>query len=364
MATPDRTATLIALVFFATLLVACRQPPAAPARDEPSPIGHATVTYQGDIPCADCPGQQLTVTLFPDRTYRLRRVYLGVDAGRNVARYSLGRWARAQDDGAGLLRLSGDAATPLQFRIVGADTLQLLDTRGHPIASPHNHDLQRLAQPDPIAGPLPLRGMYAYMADAASFQECRTGKRFPVLITNDHLRLERAYLAARDVPGTPLLATFEGRFVEQSPEPGMAAREHIVVERFLMLRPGETCAADALAKATLLNTYWRPVELEGQPVTIRAGTREPHLILDLKDNQVHGYSGCNSYRGTYEHTADKLRFHGIAATMMACLHAGDLEHRFFAALNAAASHRITGDALELRDQDGKVRARFEARYLR
>jgi len=364
MATPARTATIVALIFCATLLVACQQPPAAPARGEPSPIGRVTVTYQGAIPCADCPGQQLTVTLFPDRTYRLRRVYLGVDAGRNVARYSLGRWARAQDDGAGLLRLSGDAATPLQFRIVGAGTLRLLDTRGHPIASPHNHDLQRLAQPDAIAGPLPLSGMYAYMADAASFQECRTGKRFPVRITNDHLRLERAYLAARNAPGTPLLATFEGGFVEPAPEPGMARREHVVVERFGELRPGETCAAQALAQAALTNTYWRPVELEGRPVAAGPGTREPHLVMESDHQRVRGYSGCNGFGGTFEQTADRLRFTGIVATRMTCLPIGDLEQRFFAALNAATSHRITGDALELRDPDDKVRARFEARYLR
>ena len=31
-------------------------------------------TYSGKLPCADCPGIQLTVTLLPDSTYRLRQV--------------------------------------------------------------------------------------------------------------------------------------------------------------------------------------------------------------------------------------------------------------------------------------------------
>jgi len=106
------------------------------------------------------------------------------------------------------------------------------------------------------------------------------------------------------------------------------------------------------------------VELEGRPVAAGPGTREPHLVLESDDPRVRGDSGCNRFGSTFEQTADRLHFKGIVATMMACLPIEDLEQRFFAALNAAASHRITGDALELRDQDGKVRARFESRYLR
>lgn len=222
------------------------------------------------------------------------------------------------------------------------------------------------AAPDQPAagGSTTLRGLYAYMADAASFQDCRSGQRRPVLMTRDHRALERAYLAARTEPGAPLLAIIEGRFEMHAPEPGLAPREHVVVERFIVLRPGETCAADAPSRATLTNTYWRPVELEGRPVEIRPGTREPHLILDMQDSRARGFSGCNSFSGRYEQQGDSLRFGNIAATMMACLPAGDLEQRFFAALKAAAGQRLRGETLELLDAGGKVRARFESRYLR
>lgn len=354
----------VTALLFATALAACQQPPAAPPEIRHAPIGRETVSYRGDVPCADCPGQRLTVTLFPDQTYRLQRIYLGADAGHGITSYSLGRWARAQDDGANRLRLSGDAGTPLNLRIIGTDTLRLLDTRGNDITSPHNHNLKRLAQPDIIAGPMPLRGMYAYMADAASFQECRTGKRYPVLMTRDHAALERAYLAGRTTPGAPILAVIEGSFVALAPEPGMAAREHVVVERHLVLRPGETCAADALARASLSNTYWRPVEIDGKPVAVRPGAREPHLVLESNGLRARGFSGCNNFTGGYEHSGENLRFKAMAATRMACLDDSNTEQRFLAALNNTASQRVTGDALELRDRDGKVQARFEARYLR
>ena len=296
----------------------------------------------------------------------MRMAWPGTGTGAETIpdRYVLGRWQRAQDDGANRLRLGDADSPPRQFRIVDADTLRMLDIRGRDIESSLNYNLKRLPQVDTIAGPQPLRGLYSYMADAAILQECHTGKRYPLLLTGDHETLERAYLRARSTPGALTLALFEGHFVEQSPEPGRPPRTHIVVDRFGELRPGETCAAQAPAQASLTNTYWRPVELGGKPVEIHAGTREPYLVLEAKNNRVRGYSGCNGFGGVFERTGDSLHFKGIVATMMACLPTGDLEKRFFAALNATAAHHITGDALELRDQDGKVRARFEARYLR
>lgn len=360
MSTALRIAIASILIF---VLAACQQPPAAPAPGS-DVIGRDTVSYRGDIPCADCPGQQLTLTLFADGSYRLRRIYREAGAGRDATFHDIGRWARAQDDGANRLRLAGGSDAPQYLRIIGADTLRLLDTAGRDIDSPLDYDLRRLPQVDPLPGPMVLRGLYRYMADAAVLQECRSGNRYPVLITRDHLALERAYLAARPAPGTPLLAVIEGRFVLQAPEPGMAPREHIIVERFLTLRPGESCAAEVPGKATLLNTYWRPVELGGKPVTIHAGTREPHLILDHKDSRVRGFSGCNGFGGSYVLDGEKLGFKGIISTMMACLPIGDLEQRFFAALKNTGSHAIRGETLELRGPDGTVLGRFEARYLR
>lgn len=356
-----RRFTVIALL--STLLTYCQQPLVA-AQSARDVIGQETVSYRGDIPCADCPGQQLTLTLFADGSYRLRRVYREAEAGRDATFHDIGRWARAQDDGANRLRLAGGSDAPQYLRIIGADTLRLLDSAGRDIDSPLNYDLRRLPQADRLPGPMVLRGLYQYMADAAVLQECRSGDRYPVLITRDHLALERAYLAARPAPGAPLLAVFEGRFVLQPPEPGLAPRDHLIVERFLTLRPDATCDPDVPAGATLVNTYWRPVELGGQPVTLRAGTREPHLILDQKDSRVRGFSGCNGFGGSYVLDGGKLGFKGIVSTMMACLPVGDLEQRFFAALKNTAGHALRGEVLELRDADGRVLGRFEARHLR
>lgn len=362
-----KTCATAAILVAAAIVSGCAQvdgtaTQAAPAgRDA---IGRETVTYQGEIPCADCPGQQMTVTLFPDFTFRLRRTYLGVIGGKDGHHYDLGRWARAQDGGSNRLRLTGGTGGPRQFLIRGSDALRMLDTDGREIKSAFSYDLERLPKADPVAGPMRLRGMYVYMADAAVFDECLTGKRFPVRLERAHAVLERAYLATRRAPGEPVLVTFEGRFIEAAAEPGAPVREHVVVERFDRVWPGTSCTSRADGRASLLETYWRPVEIGGKPVAIRAGTREPHFVLSREGN-VRGFTGCNNLMGAFVQAGNSFRFKGIAATRMACLPAGnDIEPRFLAALDATASIRIAGESLELRDRDGKVRMRLEAQYFR
>jgi hypothetical protein len=134
---------------------------------------------------------------------------------------------------------------------------------------------------------MPLRGLYAYMADATSFNECRTGKRYPVSQEAAHIDMEQAYLAfMQDNPGAPLLATLEGRFEERTTDPGAGPREHLVVEHFERFWPEETCTREALAQASLLNTYWRAVEIYDEPVILEPEQQEPHFVLASEGNRV------------------------------------------------------------------------------
>jgi copper homeostasis protein (lipoprotein) len=356
-----------AILVAAAIAGGCAQPggtgPEAPATGR-DVIGRESVTYAGEIPCADCPGQRLTLTLFTDSTFRLRYTYIDPRDGKVQTFHDLGRWARAQDQGANRLRLAGAAEAPRRFLIRGDESLRLLDNEGREIRSRLNYDLQRLPQVDPVAGPMRLRGMYVYKADAAIFNECLTGKRFPVRLERNHVALERAYLAARRAPGEPLLVTFDGRFVVAAAEPGAPVREQVVVERFDRVGPGATCGPRSPAQAALLETYWRPVEIERKPVVIRPGNREPHFVLSAAGNSVRGFTGCNNLAGGFTQGADGFRFKALAATRMACLPESDLEARFLSALNATTSQQVVGETLELRDRDGTLRMRLEARYLK
>lgn len=252
-----RTGSIKALGAIATLLVlaSCGGDPAdrpaptaqpaqptttaAPAR--PAPVSGEPETYLGEITCAGCPGQRNTLTLFPDRTFRMRTVFVGVrQDGGDDTYHDLGRWSR---DAAGVLQLSGGKEAPQLFKFLDADRLRALDNEGNEIQSALNTELVRQSEVDRVNGPMWLDGMYRYLADAATLEECLTGQQYPVLIEGEHLAVEQAYLEARSKPGEAVFLSFDGEFVMRAPEPGIPEREHIRVTGLRQFWPGQTCAS-------------------------------------------------------------------------------------------------------------------------
>ena len=123
------------------------------------------------------------------------------------------------------------------------------------------------------------------------------------------------------------------------------------------------CAAQPSAPAaSLLETYWRAAEIDGKPVTIRPGTRQPHVVLRREGSRISGFAGCNNLTGVFQLDGASLRIGDkLAMTRMACVGEGDkLEAAFTRALTSTASHRIAGTRLELRDASGAARMIFEA----
>ena len=85
--------------------------------------------------------------------------------------------------------------------------------------------------------------MYVYLADAALFTECETGRRYPVAFEGDSVTLERAYLEMRRQPGEEVLVSLEGHIAERPAMEGNQSEESLIVKRFIGLWPGETCGA-------------------------------------------------------------------------------------------------------------------------
>ena len=114
----------------------------------------------------------------------------------------------------------------------------------------------------------------------------------------------------------------------------------------------------------LLDRYWRAIEIEGKPVAVLNNRAEPHLVLAV-ENRTHGSDGCNRFNGSYETSAQTLRFGRLASTMMACIPPVDqMSREFVGAISAAASYRIQGKQLTLLDGEGRVRMRLEATALK
>jgi putative lipoprotein len=93
----------------------------------------------------------------------------------------------------------------------------------------------------------------------------------------------------------------------------------------------------AFSRASLTNTYWRPVELAGKPVLVEDNRREPHLMLVPGENKLRGFAGCNQFLGRYDVKDNSLRFTEAAATRMFCEGDGP-EQSFFA--RRTVSHKI------------------------
>lgn len=123
--------------------------------------------------------------------------------------------------------------------------------------------------------------------------------------------------------------------------------------------------AAATATTTLENTYWKLVELNGQPVAMAENqSREQHMILQPGDSTVKGHGGCNGFGGNYElKPGDRIKFSKLVSTMMACDNT-ETENRFFKVLETADNYNLVNDTLVLNKARMAPLARFKAVYLK
>lgn len=338
-----------------------------PVFKTPAPISQNVLavalpaTFVGVTPCADCSGIEQTLTLRADGLYRLRRVYQGKPDGTFT---ELGRWS-IDASGKRLTLLSGSEL--LLLEVIDGETLRQLDRLGQPITSTANQDLRRTAQVDPITESLHWHGEFRYLADAATFTDCASGKRWPVATLGDYLAVERNYLQAR-APAAPLLVNFAGR-LEVLPTMEGPPIEQIVVDRFDGSQPGATCSSLKQDKnsnaASLTDTYWKLIELDGDEIVLApTQQREVRITLASEGSRASGFSGCNQFMGAYVQDGNNLKFTQMAGTMMACeAPLMELESQVLKMLSVTTGYRIDDGQLNLLAGD-KVLARFKAVYLR
>lgn len=190
------------------LLSGCQQP----QQSSGTAVQSSSQSYQGILPCADCGGVDMRLSLAEDGTFVLQETYLATRDG-NKTFASHGTWTRTGDQ----LILSPENGERRYFRQMGSG-LRMLDRQGNAITSTLNYTLL------PVSTPLqetlmPLTGLYTYMADAAVFKDCATGRTFPV---ENNLALEQGYMQARKGPGEPVFLKINGYFrVRPSMEPGL-----------------------------------------------------------------------------------------------------------------------------------------------
>ncbi|MHB1193903.1 MAG: META domain-containing protein [Longimicrobiales bacterium] len=308
----------------------------------------APMTFRGTVPCADCPGIEITVTLLSDGTFRLRQRYL--DRDPLTTWFDLGRWSEAEG---GRLALRGKGEGPMWLARFAWDSLRMLDGDGQEIPSDLPFGLARAAEVDPVEDVQPLQGMVTHAAGTLVFAECLTGTTFPVSRSGAYAELERALVEGILEPGRPLLVRVRGRLTGGS---GDGAAPSLVVHTVDGAEPGAGCG-EAVADLSLEGTRWTLVELEGVPVP--EGVRVT-LVLDGAGRHASGSGGCSPFAGSYRLEGASLTFGDLAITRASCaLPAAEVELAYLRTLGRVGGYRLTGDGLDLLAEEGVV-ARFRS----
>ncbi len=187
-------------------------------------------SYKGLLPCADCEGIETTLFLEKDGTWVMNQRYQGAKSPSVFASY--GTWARTADK----LVLTESDGEKLYFRPKG-DGLEMLDREGDVIESQFNYTLKPTKDALP-ATPMAMKGMYKYMADAAIFQDCATGRTYSVASNAD---LERGYAAARGEDYQPVLLVVEAHFTLQASPDSGELQKALVADKSARFQPKKTC---------------------------------------------------------------------------------------------------------------------------
>ncbi|PWW08893.1 envelope stress response activation lipoprotein NlpE [Mangrovibacter plantisponsor] len=191
-------------------------------------------SYKGVLPCADCGGIETSLFLEKDGSWVMQQEYQGRGDGAVTA--SWGTWART----ANKLTLTATDGEKWYFHPQG-DSLVMLDKQGDSIHSSLNYTLKPAQQALPVQ-PMPMRGLYKYMADTATFTDCATGKRFSVV---SNIALERGYRANRKPDMEPVLVVLDAHFTrEPNPDTGVM---HIalVADSEGIFKPDTGCSTTA-----------------------------------------------------------------------------------------------------------------------
>jgi len=347
---------------------ACREPsqPAPAAAADPAPdsaVISGTVTYRERIALtdqseltlvlADVSRQDVAATVIASQTI--------TDPGQVPIRFELEYPAAEIDE-----RMSYSLRATIHDRgrmLFTTDTHVPVLTRGGGREA-HLTLVAVNASPAPTAAAEPagmeLEGMFRYLADAAVFRDCRSGKSFPVAMEGAYIELERAYLNSGIEGGQEVLVRLRGRYLERPAMEGNRNEVKLIVDKLEKLDTENICAPTDHAE--LQNTYWKLLELDGRQVVTPEGMREAHIVLATEGASARGHAGCNNFFGTFTAEEDKLSFSALGSTMMACPEAMDTEQAFLQALGETTRYEISGQFLSLFAED-RLLALLEAVYL-
>jgi heat shock protein HslJ len=319
----------------------------------PSAVVEQTTTFRGEVSCPGCSERWLTLTLFPDKTYRLVERF---SQPSNESFYELGTWQTKGQR----LRLQSGLERVRQFDWVGEDKLKLLSDNGRHIRSIRHYQLTKQNKVDELRGPMRISGLFRMTDQGPRFQACFTSKDFAVAQQGFGEELARQYAEQQRTlnfpAATPVLVTVTAEFAAQN----SGQQELITVHLLDRFWPSRVCPPLPMnASQPLLLTRWLLVELDGKKLDPARVDKPAHLRL-MGQGRVQAHSGCNAITARYNQVSDSLRFSQLSTTRMACHgKVADVEQSFLNALRHTSLYEVRGTQLWLIQGD-KTLARLLA----
>ena len=122
----------------------------------------------------------------------------------------------------------------------------------------------------------------------------------------------------------------------------------------------QTSPVQAMGDAGIEGIKWKLVELNGKPVENTSGNGKEYFIsLQQEESRVSGYSGCNSFFGSYVlKEGNRVTFSKMGSTMMACPNMAT-EQELFKVLETVDNYTTDGKTLQLNKARMAPLARFE-----
>jgi heat shock protein HslJ len=125
----------------------------------------------------------------------------------------------------------------------------------------------------------------------------------------------------------------------------------ITIASFILI----SCTSSDTQKSqvNLLHDIWALDSLYGEKVIIEENTRNlPVLELYVKDERVHGNTGCNTIDGKLDIDNNKIKFLNLVTTEMAC--SNNIEQEFLSALKKVNNYKLEKMRLFLFEDDKEL----------
>ncbi|MFK5986472.1 MAG: META domain-containing protein [Pseudomonadota bacterium] len=118
--------------------------------------------------------------------------------------------------------------------------------------------------------------------------------------------------------------------------------------------------------ASLTDTYWKLLSLNGQAVSLREGEKEVSMVLASEKSSIRGFSGCNRFFGSFMKNNvnnQQIKFSKLASTRKMCKDNMQQEREFLKVLSLTTSYKTSAESLFLYNKNNQVIAQFESRYM-